>query len=110
MQSIARQTDDPQILGANKAAIDLNIQGVRTYKAGNLDEAQDLFRRALALQAKNISIALNLAQALLHSMASSPSASKLEECRACLKMVGKMPDSDPRFERYQKLQNKAFGA
>lgn len=110
MQGIAKQTDDPAILGANTAAIDLNIQGVRSYKGGNLAEAQDLFRRALALQAKNISIALNLAQALLHSLASAPDAAKLEECRTCLKMVGKMPSTDPRFERFQKLQSKAFGA
>lgn len=110
MKSIAKQTSDPAILNASKAAVDLNIQGVRAYKAGNLNEAQDLFRSALALQAKNISIALNLAQALLHSMASAPNAAKLEECQACLKMVGKMPDSDARFDRYQKLQSKAFGA
>jgi CheY-like chemotaxis protein/cytochrome c-type biogenesis protein CcmH/NrfG len=110
MESIARQTDDPAILGASKAAIDLNVQGVRSYKGGNLVEAQGFFRQALALQSKNISIALNLAQALLHSLSATPDAAKLEECRACLKMVGKMPDTDPRFERFQKLQTKAFGA
>jgi DNA-binding response OmpR family regulator/cytochrome c-type biogenesis protein CcmH/NrfG len=110
MQNIAKQTDDPEILGANKAAIDLNIQGVRSYKGGNLDEAQSLFRQGLALQPKNISIALNLAQSLLHALATVPDAAKLAECQACLTTVGKMPDSDPRYERYQKLQIKAFGA
>ncbi|MBX8499710.1 tetratricopeptide repeat-containing response regulator [Pseudomonas lijiangensis] len=109
MKSIAAITDDPAILGANKAAIDLNIQGVRSYKAGNLTEAQDMFRRALALQPKNISIALNMAQSLLHPGQNLGEAGR-EECRATLKMVGKMPDSDPRYDRYQKLKERAFGA
>ncbi|MEF9672162.1 tetratricopeptide repeat-containing response regulator [Pseudomonas sp. MWU13-2100] len=109
MKGIAKLTDDPEILGSGKAAIDLNVQGVRSYKGGNLDEAVDLFRRALALQPKNISIALNAAQALLVIAQKSGDAAVLEECRGCLKMVGKMPDSDPRHERYQKLRTRAFG-
>ena len=110
MQSIAKQTDDPAILGAGKAAMDLNLQGVRSYKAGSLPEARDLFRNALALQPKNISIALNLAQSLLHAKGVAPDAANLQECQACLKMVGNMPDSDPRYDRFQKLQSRAFGA
>jgi predicted Zn-dependent protease len=82
---------------------------VRTYKAGTLVEARDLFRRALKLQPKNISIALNMAQSLLHGADTSAPSVELEECRACLKMVGLMPDTDARFPRYQKLRSKAFG-
>jgi len=110
MQGIARLTDDPAILGAGKAAGDLNLQGVRSYKAGNLVEAQDFFRRALALQSKNISIALNMVQSLLYVKGAPPDATGLEECRVCLKMIGMMPDTDPRYERYRKLQTRAFGA
>ncbi|TDV63342.1 tetratricopeptide repeat-containing response regulator [Pseudomonas sp. LP_7_YM] len=109
MQSIARQTDDPQILGAGKAAIDLNMQGIRSYRAGKLGEAQDLFRRALALQPKNISVALNMAQSLLHVGVQNLDNASLQECRNSLKMVGMMPDTDARYDRYQKLRNKAFG-
>ena len=109
MKSVASMTDDPAILGANKAAIDFNLQGVRSYKAGNLPEAQEHFRRALALQPKNISIALNMAQSLLHPGQNLGQAG-LEECRASLKMVGMIPDSDSRYERYQKLRERAFGA
>lgn len=108
MKNLARLTDDPEILGANKTAIDMNVQGVRCYKGGQLREAQDFFRQALALQPKNISIALNLAQSLLHPGQNlGPEAA--QECRACLTMVGKMPDGDPRFDRYQKLKERAFG-
>ena len=110
MQGISRLTDDPAILGAGKAAADLNLQGVRSYKAGNLAEAQDFFRRALALQSKNISIALNMVQSLLPAKGVAPDAARLEECRVCLNMIGMMPDTDPRYERYQKLQSRAFGA
>jgi CheY-like chemotaxis protein/Flp pilus assembly protein TadD len=109
MQGIAKLTDDPTILNAGNAAADLNRQGVRVYKTGNLVEARDVFRKALALQPKNISIALNMAQSLLHGTDASAPSVELEECRACLKTVGLMPDTDPRFSRYQKLRSKAFG-
>jgi hypothetical protein len=36
------------------------------------------------------------------------SSPELEECRACLKQVGMMPDTDARYPRYQKLKIKAF--
>ncbi|MEB0078554.1 response regulator [Pseudomonas sp. CCI3.2] len=110
MQGIGRLTDDPAILGAGKAASDLNLQGVRQYKAGNIAEAQAFFRQALALQSKNISIALNMVQSLLHAKGMPADAEGLEECRVCLKMIGMMPETDPRYERYQKLQSRAFGA
>jgi tetratricopeptide (TPR) repeat protein len=109
MQGIAKLTDDPAILNAGNAAADLNRQGVRSYKAGTLTEARALFRGALLLQPKNISIALNMAQSLLHGSDASLDTALLEECRACLKMVGMIPESDTRYPRYQKLRSKAFG-
>lgn len=110
MQNIVKLTDDPNILNACNAAADLNRQGVRIYKTGNLPEAREVFRKALALQPKNISIALNMAQSLLHGADITVTSVELEECRACLKMVGMMPDTDARYARYQKLKIKAFGA
>lgn len=109
MEGIAKLTDDPAILNSANAAADMNRQGVRSYKAGALGEARDLFRRALAMQPKNISIALNMAQSLLHGTDTSVESELLQECRDCLKLVGMMPDSDARFARYQKLRSKAFG-
>jgi thioredoxin-like negative regulator of GroEL len=109
MKGIAKLTDDPSILNSGNAAADLNRQGVRVYKTGNLVEARDVFRKALALQPKNISIALNMAQALLHGTDTCVPSAELEECRTCLKMVGLMPDTDVRYPRYQKLKSKAFG-
>ena len=109
MQNIAKLTDDPTILSSSNAAADINRQGVRSYKGGNLAEARELFRKALAMQPKNISIALNMAQSLLHGADANPDAALLEECRACLKLVGMMPDTDARYPRYQKLRSKAFG-
>jgi len=109
MKGIAKLTDDPSILNSGNVAADLNRQGVRVYKTGDLVQARGIFRKALALQPKNISIALNLAQALLHGTDTNVPSEELVECRACLKMVGLMPDTDSRFARYQKLKNKAFG-
>ena len=110
MKGIAKLTDDPAILNSGNLAADLNRQGVRVYKTGNLVEARAVFRKALGLQPKNISIALNMAQSLLHGTDTSVPSPELVECQTCLKMVGLMPDSDPRFPRYQKLKIKAFGA
>ncbi len=109
MKDIAKLTDDPTILSSSNAAADLNRQGVRVYKTGNLVEAREVFRKALKMQPKNISIALNMAQSLLHGTDTSVPSAELEECRACLKMVGLMPDTDARHARYQKLKSKAFG-
>jgi hypothetical protein len=36
-------------------------------------------------------------------------AAALGECQSSLKMVGKMPATDPRHDRFQKLRSKAFG-
>ena len=83
--------------------------GATLYKTGDLVQAREIFRKALALQPKNISIALNLAQALLHGTDTTAPSAEMVECRACLKMVGLMPDTDARFARYKKLKNKAFG-
>lgn len=109
MDGIARLTDDPAILAGGKEAVELNRQGVRAYQLGRASDALELFRRALALQPKNISIALNTAQSLLRLGGDTPSAELLAECRACLDAVRMIPSSDPRHERYQQLRRKAFG-
>ena len=109
MDGIARLTDDPAILSGGKEAVELNRQGVRAYQLGRASDALELFRRALALQPKNISIALNTAQSLLRLGGDAPSAELLAECRACLDAVRMIPASDPRHERYQQLRRKAFG-
>ena len=66
------------------------------------------FRRALALQPKNISIALNTAQSLLRQGESDEALR--EECRQCLDAVSMIPPGDARYERYQQLRLRAFGA
>ncbi|MBM3112521.1 response regulator [Pseudomonas arcuscaelestis] len=110
MQSVSRLTDDPTVLGAVTEAVDLNRQGVRSYQAGELSEALGQFRRALSLQPKNISIALNTAQALLRIGGETPPPAIMEECRACLTCVAGIPESDSRYDRYRKLHIRAFGA
>lgn len=110
MQRIASKTSDPAILGANKLAMDLNLLAVRSYKNGDVAQAQAAFRRALALQPQNISFALNLVQALLPAKGATADPALLQECQTCLTMIGKMPTSDARYERYQKLRIRAFGA
>lgn len=110
MQSVAALTDDPAVLNAVTEAVDLNRQGVRSYQAGQLNEALQMFRRALSLQPKNISIALNTSQALLRIGGEVTPPAILEECRSCLTSVAGIPASDSRYDRYRKLHIKVFGA
>ena len=105
---MAKLTSDPAILGGAKEAVELNRQGVRAYQLGRHADALELFRRALALQPKNISIALNTAQSLLHQGESDEALR--EECRQCLDAVSMIPPGDARYERYQQLRLRAFGA
>ncbi|MNP54043.1 hypothetical protein D3C76_1485700 [compost metagenome] len=69
-----------------------------------------MFRRALSLQPKNISIALNTAQALLRIAGEGPSPTLMQECRDCLQRVAGIPASDSRYDRYRKLHIRVFGA
>ena len=110
MQSVAQLTDDPTVLNAITEAVDVNRKGVRSYQAGQLDEALGMFRRALTLQPKNISIALNTAQALMRMGGETPGPDVMQECRACLTCVAGIPSSDSRYDRYRKLHIRAFGA
>jgi tetratricopeptide (TPR) repeat protein len=107
MQGVARQTDNSAILSGGKEAVELNRQGVRCYQQKQLDEALTLFRQALALQPKNISIALNTAQSLLQLGGESITPVQLDEARRCLQVVSQMPETDARHARYQQLLRKA---
>ncbi|WP_286761933.1 tetratricopeptide repeat protein, partial [Pseudomonas sp. UBA2047] len=72
MEKVGKLTDDPSVLNAITEAVTLNRQGVRSYQGGQLGEALQLFRKALGLQPRNISIALNTAQALLRIGGETP--------------------------------------
>jgi CheY-like chemotaxis protein len=108
LQGVARLTGDPAILGSAKEAVELNRQGVRAYQLSRFGDALELFRRALALQPRNISIALNTAQSLLRLSGEQSSAELRDECRRCLDAVRMIPPSDPRYQRYQQLRQRAF--
>ncbi len=109
MQGVARQTDNVAILSGGKEATELNRQGVRCYQQKQLEAALELFRQALALQPKNISIALNTAQSLLQLGGEKITPAQLEEAQRCLEVVSQMPDSDARYARYLQLQRRVTG-
>ena len=109
MQRVRQMTDDPAVLNVATAGVNLNRQGVRCYQEGKHDAALALFRQALALQPRNISIALNTAQVLLHLATGEAASALLQECRDCLGSVAGMPPSDARYPRFRMLQHKASG-
>lgn len=110
MEKVGKLTDDPSVLNAVTEAVTLNRQGVRSYQGGQLGEALQLFRKALGLQPKNISIALNTAQALLRIGGDNPQPAIMQECRDALTSVAGIPVSDNRYDRYRKLHIRVFGA
>ncbi|MBA1201936.1 response regulator [Pseudomonas capeferrum] len=110
MESVSKLTDDPAVLNAVTQAVELNRQGVRSYQGGDLKEALDIFRRALAMQPKNISISLNTTQALLRIAGDKLSEEVMQECRKSLNGVAGIPASDNRYDRYRKLHIRVFGA
>jgi cytochrome c-type biogenesis protein CcmH/NrfG len=87
--------------------MELNRQGMQLYQGKQFPQALEAFRNALALQPRNISYALNTAQSLLRLLLSAPDPALREECLDCLQRVRNMPPGDPRFERYNKLREKA---
>lgn len=107
MAGIAEQTSDPDILRGGDQAMELNRQGMQLYQGKQFPQALEAFRNALALQPRNISYALNTAQSLLRLLLSAPDPALREECLDCLQRVRNMPPGDPRFERYNKLREKA---
>jgi tetratricopeptide (TPR) repeat protein len=107
MAGIAEQTSDPNILRGGDQAMELNRQGMQLYQGKQFPQALEAFRNALALQPRNISYALNTAQSLLRLLLSAPDPALREECLDCLQRVRNMPPGDPRFERYNKLREKA---
>ncbi len=104
MEGIAGQTDDTAILNAGADAQKHNREGIRHYQQKHFAEASESFRKALASQPRNISFALNTAQALLRLLAGKRDPELKAECLRCLGQVRNMPSTDPRYERYQKLQ------
>ncbi len=110
MERVGQLTDDPSVLNAITEAVTLNRQGVRSYQGGQLGEALQLFRKALGLQPRNISIALNTAQALLRIGGENPQPAIMQECRDALTSVAGIPASDNRYDRYRKLHTRVFGA
>lgn len=108
LESISRLTDDPSVFAASKEATDFNRRGVQAYKQGQVGEALVLFRRALGLQPKNISIALNAAQSMLRLGTEQPSSEWREEARSCLDGVRMIAPSDARYARYQQLRRRVF--
>jgi len=99
MERVGQLTDDPSVLNAITEAVTLNRQ-----------EALQLFRKALGLQPRNISIALNTAQALLRIGGENPQPAIMQECRDALTSVAGIPASDNRYDRYRKLHTRVFGA
>lgn len=101
---LAQQPGSEALLEKANTAKQLNRQAIKLYEQAKIPEALKLFREALDLQSRNISIVLNCAQALIKLSGKGENAEALDECRACLDRVKAIPESDPRYARYQQLR------
>ena len=63
----------------NPASLELNEKGIAAVRAGKFDEAENLFRQALAADPKNLTAVFNLAGTLLRNSKSAAAVSLLSD-------------------------------
>ncbi|TRY29950.1 response regulator [Aliiglaciecola sp. M165] len=84
---------------------ELNNSAVAYYKRGDLDDALRVFRQAFTVMPKNISIALNLLQAIAMNENSDLEDGNLRKLiKSCIKIIENSDLNDEQFERYHKVR------
>jgi len=83
---------------------DLNYKAVEYFQKGDIDHAMEVFTQAFAIMPKNISIALNLMQAI-SSQAATLGTLNLSDpiLKKCIKTIENIKLNDIQQERYHKM-------
>ncbi|WP_147271818.1 tetratricopeptide repeat-containing response regulator [Corallincola holothuriorum] len=81
-----------------------NVLALKEYKKGNFKEAIRFFNTAHQQHPNSITIAINLAQALLkHAETATLTRNEKLTCKSCLALSRRLPDSDARAGKVQQL-------
>lgn len=84
---------------------ELNNSAVAYYKRGDLDDALRVFRQAFTVMPKNVSIALNLLQAIAMNKSSDHKDNgTVKLIDSCIRIVENADLDDEQLERYHKVR------
>ncbi|GAB5378667.1 MAG: response regulator [Aliiglaciecola sp.] len=99
------QQEKQERLTIKQTPRELNNSAVAYYKRGDLDDALRVFRQAFTVMPKNISIALNLLQAIAMNENSDLEDGNLRKLiKSCIKIIENSDLNDEQFERYHKVR------
>lgn len=105
MKKVEKLSNNPALVQKANEARNINRLGIHLYEMGDIDKALEKFRAALMVQPRNISFALNTAQALLKLVEAEPGKRDGigPEFRKCMDSLRNLPATDSRMPRYQQL-------
>lgn len=108
MNQIEDLLDEPVSLKKKMKARTLNKEGITLFESGSIDEAVQIFEKALEATPKHPALNLNLVQVLLKVVKTDPSltSSIAAKCRTCLDNVKHIPERHRQYKRYQHLIKK----
>ncbi|SNC75452.1 Tetratricopeptide repeat-containing protein [Marinobacter sp. es.048] len=110
LQKIESLLDEPVGFRQKIRARTLNRDGIKAFEAGNLQEAADIFSKALDIVPDHAALNLNLVQVLMKKHDNSPGdAELLKRCQSCLDHLAGLPEQHRQHRRYIALQRKLKG-
>jgi tetratricopeptide (TPR) repeat protein len=110
LQKIESLLDEPVGFRQKIKARTLNRDGIKAFEAGNLQEAVEIFSKALEIVPDHAALNLNLVQVLMKEHDNSPGdAELLKRCQTCLDRLAGLPEQHRQHRRYIALQRKLKG-
>ena len=110
LQKIESLLDEPVGFRQKIKARTLNRDGIKAFEAGNLQEAVEIFSKALEIVPDHAALNLNLVQVLMKENDNSPgNAELLKRCQTCLDRLAGLPEQHRQHRRYIALQRKLKG-
>jgi len=109
LQKIESLLDEPVGFRQKIKARTLNRDGIRSFESGNLQEAAEIFSKALEIVPDHASLNLNLVQVLMKEYGNNPDSDLLRRCQSCLARLTGLPEQHRQHRRYIALQRKLKG-
>lgn len=107
LEAIENLLDEPVGFRQKLEARSFNQNGISAFERGQLEDAAQAFRKALAVVPDHKALNLNLVQVLLKEYQGSPQKQGLlEECRRCMERISGIPERHRQYRRYLALKNR----
>ncbi len=107
LEAIENLLDEPVGFRQKLKARSLTQNGIAAFERGQLNDAEQAFREALAVVPEHAALNLNLVQVLLKEHASNPGNNQLLlDCQACLDRLSDISEKHRQYRRYLALQKR----